>query len=192
MTSAAAFVALGWASTAIYVTAQAYISWRPRYSPPLYYALNAFGAAGFIASSWAIASWQSVAINAFWLIVSLLSLFAIEQGRASALSRWWVMAPLFAFAAASLFTFFTDQMRGYAMFGWTGSALYCVSYGLFAYSIITRPRFLAYNAAAAVLLLPIYAIQDNWPGFALSIIWALISASGWLSAVRDEAKGRAV
>lgn len=183
-----AFIALGWLATLIYVTAQAYISWKHGYSPQLYYKLNALGAAGFIASSAAIASWQSVAVNVFWLIVSVLSLIQNRALKRARLSRWWVMAPLFLFCLVSLFWFTRDPQLSFAMLGWAGSLLYCASYGLFAYHVIGRMRFLGYNCAAAVFLLPIYALQANWPAFVLSVIWAMISASGCVAIARSRAR----
>lgn len=173
-----AFVALGWASTLVYVAAQVYISWKQGYSAPFYYKLNALGAAGFIASSAAIASWQSVAVNVFWLVVSVLSLTQSRTLGRARFSRWWVMAPLVLFCLASLFWLTRDQQLSFAMLGWSGSLLYCASYGLFAYQVIGRMRFLGYNCAAAVFLVPIYALQANWPALALSVVWAIISASG--------------
>jgi hypothetical protein len=186
---ATAFVALGWVATLVYIAAQAYISWVQGYKPQLYYKLNALGAAGFIVSSAAIASWQSVAVNVFWLLVSVLSLSQTRILKRARLSRWWVLAPLFLFCLVSLFWLTKDRQLSFAMLGWAGSLLYCASYGLFAYHVIGRMRFLGYNCAAAVFLLPVYTLQTNWPAFALSVIWAIISASGCVAIARSRARG---
>ncbi|MEO0413001.1 MAG: hypothetical protein AAF221_14305 [Pseudomonadota bacterium] len=190
MTSAAAFAGLGWAATGVYILAQGYVSWQQAYDERLYYKLNAIGAAGLTVSSAAIASWQSVAVNIFWLVISITSLLKTQTQRQLTMSRWWVMAPLLAFSASALVWIEADRAVTYAVLGWSGSLLYCASYALFTFHVIRRVRFLAYNCVAAVLLLPVYALQANWPAFALSIVWALISASGCLAATNRRDKNQ--
>ena len=57
------FVALGWLATTAYLTGHFYLAIKPDFNRNIYYGLNLFGGVGFVISSAAIASWQSVIIN---------------------------------------------------------------------------------------------------------------------------------
>ena len=172
------FVALGWLATTAYLIGHLYLAVKPDFQARIYYGLNLFGGVGFVISSAAIASWQSVIINVFWALISLAALkgeMNLPQFKAS---RWWLIGPAFLAAIIGLLYLSINYALGSNIMGWAGTAIYVLGYYLFTVKAVKSWQFLTYNTIAAIILLPVYALDDNWPAFALSAIWSLISLYG--------------
>jgi len=78
------FIALGWLATTAYLIGHLYLAVKPDFQARIYYGLNLFGGVGFVISSAAIASWQSVIINIFCVKRNMepnISLRALEYTR---------------------------------------------------------------------------------------------------------------
>lgn len=179
------FVYLGWVATASYLIGHVYLALKPDYIARLYYGLNLIGAVGFIISSGAISSWQSVIINIFWAVISIAALRGASRLPTFPLSRWVLLGPTFLAAVISGFIFIIEKNLGANILGWAGTLLYILGYYLFASESVKKWQFLVYNTIAALILLPVYYIDGNWPAFALSAIWSLISIFGLIK-VRTE------
>ncbi|MEO1242464.1 MAG: hypothetical protein AAFX54_11190 [Pseudomonadota bacterium] len=180
------FIALGWAAMTVYLIGHAYMSWSVSYLRSRYYLLNLIGALGFVVSSAAIASWQSVAVNAFWAAISLLSLLNITLERDSPLSAERITAPIFLVAFIGVAWSLINRDLGFSILGWGGTLLYCFGYVLFTAKSIRRKRFLIYNTLAANFLIPVYILQDNWPAFGMSVAWSAVSTYGFWKLTQQE------
>ncbi|MHA7870809.1 MAG: CBU_0592 family membrane protein [Hyphococcus sp.] len=180
------FIALGWAAMLVYLISHAYMSWRVSYVRSRYYLLNLVGALGFVISSAAIASWQSVAVNTFWAAISLLSFLNITLERDSPLSAERITAPIFLISFIGFVWSLGNHDLGFSILGWGGTLLYCFGYVLFTARAIRRKRFLVYNTLAAIFLIPIYIMQDNWPAFGMSVSWSAVSVYGFWNLTRQE------
>lgn len=172
------FVYIGWLATAAYLAGHVYLVFKTGYRPQIYYSLNLTGAIGFIISSGAIASWQSVIINIFWAYISLASLRGPFKMPDFPASRWWLIGPACAAAGAGAVILGRDFALGAAILGWAGTVLYIAGYYLFASGAVKQWQFLVYNTIAAIILLPVYAADTNWPAFTLSAVWSVISVLG--------------
>ncbi|WOI54223.1 CBU_0592 family membrane protein [Parvularcula sp. LCG005] len=169
---------LGWAGFALYILAQAYITWVRDANRTIYYTMNLFGALGYTISSALLYSWQSVSINVFWFIVSALMLMGITPTGPLRVVRTPLVAivGLMALAAAAIWP--TSPDWGRSILGWDGALLYCAGYALFASKVIRRKLYLVMNTAAPIMLLPIYLAHHNDPAVGMSVVWAIISAAG--------------
>lgn len=172
------FVALGWLATASYLIGHIYLAVKPNYSHRIYYGLNLFGALGFVISSGVIQSWQSVVINIFWTYISFASLQGAGKLPNFPLSRWLLIGPVFIAAAVGGLICAVDVSLGASILGWAGTILYIFGYFLFATDSVKQWQFLSYNTIAALILLPIYGLDENWPAYALSVLWSIISLWG--------------
>lgn len=168
---------LGWFAVGLYLADHAYLSLRQTIRWPVYYSVNLVAALAFVVSSAALLSWQSVFINAFWAIVSILALVGVTLRVPATAGRVSVVV-VGAMAVIALPVMIIDLHAGFEIAGWAGSALYCIAYFLLAQALIKRPRFLVLNAAAAILLIPIYWVQGNWPAVGMSVSWATVSVVG--------------
>lgn len=179
------FVYIAWLGTAAYLVGHIYLAFASKLNSSLYYGLNLFGAIGFIIGSSAIASWQSVFINIFWAYISLASLRGPFKIPAIPISRWWLIGPSFMAILIGGIILAFDYLYGANILGWSGTALYIFGYYLFASASVKKWQFLIYNSVAAIILLPIYGVDTNWPAFALSLVWSIISIFGlwkeWVS-----------
>lgn len=179
------FVALGWVATASYLIGHIYMSLQPEFKARIYYSLNLIGAVGFIISSGVISSWQSVIINVFWALISVAALRGASKLPFFPLSRWVLLGPTFLAALISGIIMVANTVLGANILGWAGTLLYIIGYYLFASETVKKWQFLIYNTIAALILLPVYYLDGNWPAFGLSVVWSVISLFG-LWAVRTE------
>lgn len=172
------FVYIGWIATAAYLTAHAYLAIKPNYIERIFYGLNFVGATGFIISSAAILSWQSVVINVFWAFISVAFLSSGSIMPKLTLSRWVIITPSFAIILASGVISLYNLPLAVNTLGWAGTVLYVSGYFLFSTGTIRKWQYLFFNTIAALILLPVYHLDGNWPAYALSVAWSAISIVG--------------
>lgn len=172
------FIIIGWIATMAYLSAHFYLAIDPNYRFHLYYSLNLAGAVGFVISSTAITSWQSVIINIFWAFITASTLLGKTDFIRFNASRFWLTGPAFLAALSGLMVMVVNFSMGSNVLGWAGTAFYIFGYYLFATQSIKSWQFLVYNSIASLILLPVYGLDENWPAFTLSVAWALISVIG--------------
>ncbi|NNU16007.1 hypothetical protein HK107_06695 [Parvularcula sp. ZS-1/3] len=171
-------LALGWLGLTLYAAAHLLLILRDGRDRRLYFSINLVAAIVFTASAIGLSSWQSMAINIFWALTSVLGLADRERilsglGRGLTLATLLLSALLLAVSGAGVFPF-ADGL------GWTGALIYSLAYFLLAEERINRRRYLLLNVIAAVVLIPVYNAQENWPALWMSIVWTVISGGGYL------------
>lgn len=173
---------LGWFGAILYLLNHGYLAFQKGQESTLYYWLNLVAATALVVSSVALFSWQPVLTNAFWVGVSALALFRGSRQQAPSEGRFaagFFVWPIGLALTAGLLVATSRHYLGMEIVGWAGTALFCAAYWMFATGTIERPRFLIYNAVAALALSPILFLDQNWPVFFLEIVWALTSIVGW-------------
>lgn len=171
---------LGWFGSILYLLNHGYISLVKQWREKIYYTGNLIAALSLVISSLAISSYQAVVINGFWAVVSLLLLLQYDMTKLSFSKRAFhigflgfltaiaVVGVMFGISSAELFT----------CMAWSSSFVFCLSYFLFCAKKLSHIAYLAFNVYAALALLPMLWVQQNWPVFTLEVCWAAISAYG--------------
>lgn len=177
---------IGWLATTLYLIAQGYISLNPNYKRTPFFVLNILAGVLLTGASIGMESYQAVAINAYWAIVSLAALFHLFTRFHFRMPIPWLWGICGLLAVASIAGILALGPAGpliIDVIGWNGTIIYCGSYFLMAIRNISRISYLWVNAISGVMLLPAYAMADNWPSFVLNVVWVILSVIG---AVRGE------
>ncbi|WP_031551323.1 CBU_0592 family membrane protein [Parvularcula oceani] len=172
---------IGWAGTLLYLVNHGLLSRAGGAADRRYYVLNLIAAAALTFTSAIEASWQAVGTNAFWTVLSLYGILGLDDGPALPLRPKWLLPPLAALGAAGIAAAPFAPLLGAEALGWAGTLTFSLSYLLFSAGRIVRRDFLGLNALAALALIPILAIDGNWPVFGLEVAWFVLSVWGWRS-----------
>ena len=169
---------IGWVGTVLYLGNHGLLAFdridRGRY----YYAINLCAAALVTASSLMLASWQAVVVNGFWVVVSLLGLLGRRLALVPGVSLRTLLALCCVLVVVAAVAAFANGPLGIRLLGWSATALFCGIYLLYAVERISLSEFLAGNAAAAFCLVPVLAMDQNWPVVALELVWGALSVVG--------------
>ncbi|HBN13536.1 MAG TPA: hypothetical protein DD407_00755 [Pseudohongiella sp.] len=171
---------IGWLGTSSYLVAHFYLALTHNPRIRLYYVVNLLAAVVLVFSSAAIASWQAAVTNLFWALISLAIVMRYAPQLPFKLSESWLMRPCVLLGIAGLGLSPLVFYQGMSLLGWAGTAMFVLSYLLFASGVIQRRRFLCYNTMAAYGLVPILYLDGNLPVFVLELAWGTISLVGLL------------
>lgn len=170
---------IGWAATALYLAAQAYISLKPDYNKPLYYLMNIVAGSALALASVAFESWQAVAVNIYWALISGLVLTgALAEFRLDLSKRFQISLSGLVIIVIAAWALMDSGIGWVSGLGWIGTFLYCGSYFVLSIGSLSRIAYLWVNAGSGALLLPVYMQTDNWPSFTLNVVWIIISVVG--------------
>lgn len=169
---------LGWAGTIIYLLNHGYISLVSQWRPTIYYGGNLVAATALVITSLQHHSHQAVIINSFWALLSLALLCKLPVERLPFNNRLFYLL-LIGFVAVIGFQIFSDLQQVIIVLGWSSAFVFSGSYLLFSAGKMKQIHYLAFNAYAAIALLPQLWIDGNWPVFGLEIVWAIISLYGF-------------
>jgi len=171
---------LGWLGSILYLVNHGYIAVVKNWNHNVYYVGNFFAASFLVVSSLIIFSYQAVVINGFWAIISILLLLKFDVSKVP-LSKFIFQLGFITIMAFLAFSLYLDGWESSAFqnyLGWSSSYVFCLSYFLFCSKKLSHINYLLFNVYAAIALLPILFLQQNWPSFGLEVCWALISMYG--------------
>lgn len=170
---------LGWVGTALYLANHALLAFGRIDRGPPYYAVNALAALMVAFSSAQIASWQAVWVNGFWTLVSAAGFIGVvwPRGRGPGLRALLVLCVV---AGVLALVWHGIELAAFIRaLGWAATILFCGAYLLFALGRLDSQAFLAANTFAAFGLVPVLALDQNWPVVTLELIWGVLSLVGW-------------
>jgi len=170
---------LGWAGTIIYLLNHGYISLSTQWRPSIYYSGNLIAAVALVTTSLQHNSQQAVIINGFWALLSLALLCKLPVEKLPFNNRLFYLL-LLCFVALIGYQSFYNTQQIMIILGWSSAFVFSGSYLLFSAGKMKQVHYLAFNAYAAVALLPQLWVDQNWPVFGLEVVWAIISLYGFV------------
>lgn len=171
---------IGWLGTIAYLVNHALLSFGRIDRGTAYYAANAIAAAAVTASSLALQSWQAVVVNGFWVLASVAALAGVTFVGGRWASARGLLMTCALIAAAGVLLSLSDRYLALSTVGWAAALLFCGAYFLFAVGHLEQRTFLLCNTVAAFGLVPVLALDNNWPVVTLELVWGLVSLIGWL------------
>ena len=168
---------LGWLGSGLYIVAHAWITVLKRPAAKAYYWMNVAAALALVVSSALLASWQPVFINGFWALISLAALGGVTLPRLPLTNRWLaaIVISLFLSGAACVLLGLTF---GWSLLAWSSVVAFCLSYWRFSAKRLSQAQYFMFSAYAAFILLPQLYFDQNWPVFALEVVWGSLSVMG--------------
>lgn len=183
---------VGWTGTTLYLVAYALLASRILAAGRIYFLLNVFAAVFVAAVSVAKGSVQAIFVHGLWSVASVYGvcgvappLLGLRPPAVRVVVAVLVGGSLIAMPWAGL-PLSVEWMAWGSVVGYTGA------YVLFTAGRMAVLEFHIVNFVASAAILPVLALDANWPTFALEFAWMIVAAAGIAVDIDASRRGRKV